>query len=277
MTMTQPTQEFFGTSYGGTAAENYERYFVPAIGGTLAEQLVAEAALQPGERVLDVACGTGVVARLAADRVGPSGSVAGADTNPGMLEVARKVAASSGRSSIRWYETRAESMPLANAAFDVVFCQLGLQFFADRAAALREIRRVLAEGGRVYANVPAPTPFFEVLEQAVTTHLGPAVGKFVHQVFSLGDTGELDRLFRHAGFHEVHARRETTELRLPPPRDFLWQYVHSTPLAGAVGQLSAEGRSALERDVVAGWAPWAAEGAQGVRITNPHCAVSART
>ena len=86
MTMTNAPQEFYGTSYGGSATENYERYFVPAIGGPLAEQLVAAAALRPGERVLDVACGTGVVARLAADRVDPAGSVAGADVNTGMLE-----------------------------------------------------------------------------------------------------------------------------------------------------------------------------------------------
>lgn len=85
MTATNAPQGFYGTAYGGSAPENYERYFVPAIGRPLAEQLVAAAALRAGERVLDVACGTGVVARLAAGRVGPAGSVAGADVNAGML------------------------------------------------------------------------------------------------------------------------------------------------------------------------------------------------
>lgn len=274
MTVTNAPQGFYGTSYGGSATENYERYFVPAIGGPLAEQLVAAAALRPGERVLDVACGTGVVARLAADQVGPAGSVAGADVNPGMLAVARTVATSSGRTSIQWYETAAEAMPLPDAAYDVVFCQLALQFFADKTAALREMRRVLAPGGRAYASVPAPTAFFGVLEQAVTRHVGPAIGVFVGQVFSLNDSGELEGLFRNAGFDEVHVRIETRPVRLPAARDFLWQYVYSTPLAGAVGQLNGEGRAALEQDVVAGWERWAADG--GVRYEQPLLTASAR-
>ena len=275
MTMANAPQEFYGTSYGGSATENYERYFVPAIGGPLAEQLVAAAALRPGERVLDVGCGTGVVARLAADRVGPTGSIAGADVNAGMLGVARTVAASSGRTSIQWYETAAEAMPLPDAAFDVVFCQLALQFFADQAAALREMRRVLAPGGRAYASVPAPTAFFDVLERAVTHHVGAATGVFVQQVFSLNDGGELEGLFRNAGFDKVRVRMETRRLRLPAARDFLWQYVQSTPLAGAIGELNGEARAAFECDVVVGWAEWAADG--GLMYGQPILTASART
>jgi ubiquinone/menaquinone biosynthesis C-methylase UbiE len=272
--MTQALQGFYGTSYGGSAIENYERYFVPAIGGPLAEHLVAEAGLRPGERVLDVACGTGIVARLAADRVGSTGHVAGADVNPGMLAVARTAAASSGRTSIEWHETAAEAMPLPDAAYDVVFCQLALQFFPNRAAALREMRRVLAPGGRAYASVPAPTAFFDVLEQAVTRHAGPEIGVFVRQVFSLNDGGELESLFRSAGFDEVHVRLDIRRPRLPAARDFLWQYVHSTPLSGAIGQLNDEVRAALERDVVAGWGRWEAEG--GLTYGQPVLTASAR-
>ena len=275
MTTAHATKEFYGTSYGGHATENYERYFVPAIGGPLAEQLVAEASLRPGERIVDVACGTGIVARLAADRVGPTGSVAGTDVNPGMLAVARAAAASSGRTSIQWYETVAEAMPLPDAAFDVVFCQVALQFFADRAAAVREMRRVLAPGGRAYVNVPAPTAFFEVLAQAVTEHAGAAIGAFVRQVFSLNDAGELEGLFRNAGFDEVDVRTDTRQLRLPAARDFLWQYVHSTPLAGPIGGLNDEARAALERDVVTGWAGWVADG--GLVYDQPILTASART
>ena len=273
MTLTHTPQGFYGTSYGGSATENYERYFVPAIGGPLAEQLVAAAALRSGERVLDVACGTGIVARLAADRVG-AGNVAGADVNAGMLAVARTVATASGRTSIQWYETAAEALPLPDDAYDVVFCQLALQFFADKAAALREMHRVLTPGGRIYASVPAPSAFFGVLERAVTRHVSAAVGGFVAQVFSLHDSGELEGLFRDAGFDEVHVRMETAPLRLPAARDFVWQYVYSTPLAGPIGQLSDEGRAALERDVVTGWAQWAADG--GLMYEQTVLTVSAR-
>ena len=191
-----------------------------------------------------------------------------------MLAVARAVAKSSGRTAIEWYETSAEAMPLPDAAYDVVFCQLALQLFADRTAALKEMRRVLAPGGRAYVSVPVPTAFFDVLEQAVTRYAGPAAGVFVGQVFSLNDGGELEDLFRSAGFDEVQVRIDTRTLRLPAARDFLWQYVHSTPLAGPIGQLNGEGRAALERDVVAGWVRWEADGA--VTYAQPILTASAR-
>ena len=257
MTLTNAPREFYGAGYGGDATENYERFFVPAIGGPLAERLVAAAALRPGERVLDLACGTGIVARLAADRVGPAGVVAGADVNAGMLTVARTAAASSGRTSITWFETAAEAMPLPDAAYDVVLCQLALQFFADRVSALREVHRVLVPGGRVLATVPAPTPFFEILEQALRRHVGPETGAFVGLVFSLTDPGELEGQFRTDGFRDVEVGTESRRLRLPAVRDLLWQYVSSTPLADALARVDDEARAAVEREVAAGWARWA--------------------
>ena len=133
------TDSVYGKAYGGSAPENYQRYFVPVIGGPFAEDLIAEAALRPGERVLDVACGTGVVARLAAERVGPSGTVAAVDLDPAMLSVARSV--SSTGAAIRWYETSAESIPLPDDAFDVVLCQLGLQLVADQRRTARNAPR----------------------------------------------------------------------------------------------------------------------------------------
>lgn len=270
MTSPSPSSGFYGAAYRGSATENYERYFVPAIGGPLAEELVAAAELRPGERVLDVACGTGVVARLAADRVGPSGSVAGADVNAGMLAVAarRRIV----RTAIQWHETAAEAMPLPDAAFDVVLCQLALQFFRDQAAAVREMHRVLTPGGRTLASVPAPTAFFEVFERGITQHVAPAVGAFVRQVFSLHDERQLQNLFSDAGFRQVTVRTDSRDLRLP--RDFMWQYVHCTPLAGPVGKLTDDGRAALEREIVSGWEAWAADG--GLRYTQPVLTVSAR-
>jgi ubiquinone/menaquinone biosynthesis C-methylase UbiE len=140
--------ELYRTTFAGIAAENYERFFVPAIGAPFAADLVTTAQLRPGERILDVACGTGVVTRLAAERVAPGGSVAGADITASMLSVARAVP-SSAPIAIQWYETSAEAMPFPDCSFDVVLCQFGLQFMADRPAAVREMRRVLAPGGRL--------------------------------------------------------------------------------------------------------------------------------
>lgn len=238
-----------------TPAQNYERFFVPSIGRPLAVDLVDEAALRPGERVIDVACGTGIVARLAAERLGDTGTVAGVDINPGMLAVAR-VTAAAGGPRIRWYKTSAESIPLPDETFDVAFCQVSLQFIEDKVAALREMRRVLVPGGRTFVNVPRPTPFFDVLDDALSRHAGEAAGRFVGAVFSLGEPDRVERPLRDAGFRDVSAHTETKTLRLPPAEDFVWQYVHSTPLSALVTELDDARARAIERDVVEGWRPW---------------------
>ena len=242
-------------NYGGTAPENYERYFVPAIAAPLAEELVRAAGLRAGERVIDVACGTGVVARLAAARVGGEGAVAGVDTNPGMLAVARTV--TPPEVAIDWHEASADTLPFADATFGVVLCQMGLQFFPDRRAALREARRVMVPGGRLVLNVPGPTPtIFGILAEAIARHVNRQMAQFVHHVFSLHEAAALGDLLSSSGFVDVSSRARTEKLRLPAPGEFLWQYVHSTPLAVVAAELDAESRAALARDVVAQWEPF---------------------
>ncbi|MPZ74574.1 MAG: methyltransferase domain-containing protein [Nitriliruptorales bacterium] len=248
------------TTYGGSAPENYERYFVPAIGEPVARDLIDRAGLRAGERVLDVACGTGIVTRLAAEQVGQTGTVAGLDLNPGMLAVARSV--TPPEVSIDWHEASAEAIPLPDDTLDVVLCGMGLQFMADKPAALREMRRVLAPGGRLVLNAPGPTPPpLAVMAEALATHVRPEVAGFVHAVFSLHDAEELRGLLEGAGFADVVVDRPLKTLRLPPPQTFLWQYVHSTPLAGAVAQTDEEARAALEQHMVAGCEPYVDNGA----------------
>jgi ubiquinone/menaquinone biosynthesis C-methylase UbiE len=245
-------EQYFPRSYGGNPPVNYERFFVPAIGAPMAADLIQLAALRPGERVLDIACGTGVVARLASQQVGDSGTVAGLDVNPGMLAVARS--ATPPGMPIQWHEASAEAMPIPDAAFDVVLCQMGLQFMPDKPAALREMRRVLAGGGRLVLNVPGPIPRpLTIMGEALARHVGAEAAGFVDHVFSLHDTSEIHDLVSGAGFHDVSVESDTRRLRLPAPEAFLWEYVHSTPLAGAVAQVDDERRGALERDVVARW------------------------
>ena len=272
MTTTSTTQSVYGQTDGGSPAENYQRYFVPMIGGPLAEDLAVEAALQPGERVLDVACGTGVVARLAAERVGPSGSVAALDPNPAMLSVARSIPSSGAE--IRWYETTAESIPLPDGGFDVVLCQLGLQFVADKAAAIREMRRVLAPGGRAFVSTPLPSTFFDVLDHALARHVGSEGAGFVRMVFSLHDSATIARLFREAEFCDVTVRTYARQVRLPVARDFLWQYANCTPLTGMLSNLDADRIAALERKVVREWQSWSDDGGmryeQGMNVARAH-------
>jgi ubiquinone/menaquinone biosynthesis C-methylase UbiE len=245
--------------YGGNAPENYERYFVPTIGTPFATALLDAAGLRRGERVLDIACGTGVVTRLAAERLGPDGAVAGLDINPAMLAVARSVRSSGA--SIEWHEAGAESLPLADESFDVVLSSLGLQFVPDKASALREMRRVLAADGRLAIATVGPTPpLFATLEQALARHVAPGAAAFMRMVFSLHEPQELEKLTSDAGFRDVEVRSKALTLSLPEPVEFLWQYVHSTPLVPAVAQIDDADRAALERDVVAGWRSFVKDG-----------------
>lgn len=259
------TQQLYGKSYGGTPPENYQRFFVPSIGAPVADDLINIAGLQPGQRVLDVACGTGVVTRLAAERVGATGAVTGLDVNPGMLAVARSQSLSGN--SIKWCEASAESMPFPDQAFDVVLCQMGLQFVPNKLAALREMRRVLATGGRAFINLPGPKPpLFAVMTDALARHVCPKVASFGDLVFSMHDADELADLMRSAGFHQIDVQAKPKTLQLPAPADFLWQYIYSTPIAEAVAQAGKAKCAALEHDVCAQWQAFKANGGMSLQV-----------
>jgi ubiquinone/menaquinone biosynthesis C-methylase UbiE len=224
--------------------------------------LLRAAALRAGERVLDVGCGTGIVARLAAEAVGSVGSVAGLDVEPGMLAVARSVAVGAG---IEWIEASAESIPLPDESIDVVLCQMSLQFVPDRPRSLEEMRRVLVAGGRFVLNVPGPTSsFFEPLSEALARHVDPKAAAFVERVFSLHDVDELTALLEGAGFQDVRVEAGKIELSLPPPKEFLWQYAAATPMAGIVMEAGEEARKELEREVVNAWRDYEVE--EGMEI-----------
>jgi ubiquinone/menaquinone biosynthesis C-methylase UbiE len=134
------------------AAQNYERSLVTYTMRPFTTILLEHANPQPGERVVDVACGTGIAARQTAPRVGVTGMLVGVDLNLAMLAVARSQPALAG-AVIDWREGNAQALPLPDGAFDLALCQRGLQFFPDRGAALHELVRVLAPGGRVAVSV----------------------------------------------------------------------------------------------------------------------------
>jgi ubiquinone/menaquinone biosynthesis C-methylase UbiE len=238
----------------GNAADVYERELVPAVFASWAPFVVALAAPQSGERVLDVACGTGVVARLAAQRVGGTGQVVGLDLNPGMLAVAAVVAppASPTCAPITWREASAMAMPLADAAFDIVYCQLGLQFFADRATALHEMYRMLVPGGRLALMVWRTiqySPGFGVLAAALERHVSTEAAAIMRAPFALGEAEELQTLLVAAGFRDVVIRPETGIVRFPSATHLVQSYVAGSPLAGHVAKATEEARTALLSEV----------------------------
>lgn len=258
-------QQVYGKTFGANPAENYQRFFVPTIGAPVADDLIVIADLRPGERVLDVACGTGVVTRLAAERVGVAGSVTGLDINSGMLSVARS--ATPPNASIDWHEGDAESLPFPDNAFDVVLCQMGLQFVSGKLTALREMRRVLEEGGRAVFSVPGPKPqLFAIMTDALARHLSPQAAAFGDRVFSMHDVDEVEELMRSAGFRNVEVDAKPKALRLPAPVDFLWQYIYSTPLTEAAVQAGGAQREALERDVCTQWQEFVVDGSLHLEV-----------
>ncbi len=213
--------------------ELYQRHLVPVMTAPWAADLVERVAVAPGERVLDVACGTGVVARLAAQRAGPSGRVAALDLNRGMLAVARSLPAVAG-AAIEWREGSALALPYPAAAFDVALCQLGLQFFPDRVVALREIERVLVAGGRLALNVFSgleANPATHALVAALDRHAGPEASAAKRQEHALADVEALRALVRGAGLKDVDVRTATRTVRFASAAEYVGLQLTATPLA----------------------------------------------
>ena len=183
------------------ATTAYEAFLVPALFHEWAPRVVAAAQLQPGYRVLDVAYGTGVLAREAASCVGSAGSVVGLDPNPGMLAVAARLAP-----GVAWRQGTAESLPYPDQSFDAVVSQFGLMFFTDRRQALREMLRVLVPGGHLtvavwdsLANTPAYAAEVALLERMA----GQRAADALRAPFVLGNREELATLFAGAGVASV--------------------------------------------------------------------------
>jgi ubiquinone/menaquinone biosynthesis C-methylase UbiE len=183
------------------AAETYEEFLVPALFQEWAERVADAAQIENGQHVLDVACGTGVLARSAARRVGTKGSVTGLDVNQGMLAVAERKAP-----QIQWKQGRAESLPFDKDSFDVVVSQFGLMFFEDRSAAIHEISRVLLPDGNLAVAVwdkLENTPGFAALVGLLERLFGTQTAEALATPFSLGNMETLLPLFRDSKLENV--------------------------------------------------------------------------
>lgn len=227
--------------------EAYERLLVPLVFKPWGERLIQVAELQAGESVLDLACATGIVARLAAPHIGAAGAVTGLDLLPGMLGEARQHA----DPTISWVEGNAMEMPLPDASFDVVLCQQGLQFFPDKVEALVEARRVLKPGGRILLSVWRSierSPGVAALQRALERH-APDTAPMLPIGFSLSDADELRGYLTKAGFTDVRLTIEVGQARFSSVEDFLHRYLSALPIAGIIAGLPAERRAAIAADV----------------------------
>jgi ubiquinone/menaquinone biosynthesis C-methylase UbiE len=234
----------------GSAAERYERVIVGGFLRRLAERFLEDVPLRPGDRVLDVACGTGVVARLAAPRVGRSGSVVGLDLNEGMLAIAGRHAGDGA--AIRWQQGDAAALPFGAAEFDVVLCQQGLQFFPDRARALQEMRRVVVPGGMVALNVfGRPSRLNTALAEGLARNLDAGVARVSLAPFALGDPAALRATLAQGQFSSVEVRDWVLERRVEPTQEWLLEFSSAFPYGEAIAGMAAPARAALVRSIAA--------------------------
>ncbi len=226
-------------------AESYESYLVPTLFSPWASYLVQSANPQPGERVLDVACGTGIVARHVAPHVGSNGRVIGLDLNLHKLTVARAAAKWQGL-AIEWCEGRAEELLFPDSNFDLVLCQFGLMLFTDRHAALTEMHRVLTRSGRVVLSVWQGLdrhPFYKMLHTVSQRRLGTSG---VQAAFSLGDADELRRLLTDAGFRHVEIEPSSITAHFPNPEEFLaWEMDVDPAAVPSLQHLDTQARQAV--------------------------------
>jgi ubiquinone/menaquinone biosynthesis C-methylase UbiE len=231
---------------------------VDAVFAAWADDLVERAHLRPGERVLDVGCGTGAVARAAAPVVGPTGQVVGIDTSAERLAVARGLPAVGG-AAIEWRETDATAMPFADGSFDVVLCQQVLHLIPNRPAALGEMLRVLKPGGRLGLSVwqsMEHSPAFLPIAEAVTRNLGDGEGGRYGRNFSLADETEVRRLLDEAGFRDIQIVQETKIADFATPDDFIRYQME----ANARWRLSDEQLTAMTVDIRRGLQPFVENG-----------------
>ncbi len=230
-----------GYQLAGNAPAAYVR-FASKILEPWTDDLIEAARCRDGDRVLDAACGTGLVASRIALVSRKNCTVVGIDTNEGMLTVARH------NPAIEWHQGNATELPFDAGSFDVVLCQQGLQYFSNRSAAMREMARVLVPVGRIAVAVWGRLerhPFHAALVDGIGMFLGSEAKSAFDLAFSLNTADELRSLGRESGFEKVHVRFEHRTARHPSPKDLVEGFLASTPVAAQVLALPDDRKTAL--------------------------------
>jgi len=225
------------------AGDAYEKHLVPAIFDEWAPRLLAAGGVGLGDRVLDVACGTGIVARKAVDVVGPAGSVTGLDLTESMLRTAARI-----EPRVDWHLGDAGALPFEDETFDVVLSQAGLMFFPDKVGAVGEMHRVLAPGGRVAILVWGPSEAHRAIGEVVESHVGPEQKARYLAPWSFSEADRLLGVVRNGGFD--HA-----EVVIEPVRS--WYDSEDQILSGSTAVLLAGAAETdeLRSDILAVVAP----------------------
>jgi ubiquinone/menaquinone biosynthesis C-methylase UbiE len=235
------------------AAERYEAAFVPNFFAQWAPTLCASGGVAPGRRLLDVACGTGIVARTAADLNGSAAGIVGIDLNEAMLTVARRI-----RADIDWRQGDAASLPFADGSFDTVLSQMALMFLPDRAAAIGEMARVVTDAGTVAVLVPGTLdrqPAFEPFVELASQLVGPDAVSLLTTYFVCGDLDELSVLFESAGLAVTTTRTVSGTYAAPSVEAAVRTEVESTPL---IERIDEQTYARLREETAEIWRPFTA-------------------
>ena len=239
----------------GSAPQLYERFNVPASTRPSAEQMLEHVSLHEGDRILDAACGTGIVIRLIADRFGNIGSFVGMDLNSGMLDVAREN--EPNNVSVEWRQGDLCALPFPDDSFDVVLCNQGMQYAPDKSVALGEIRRVLASGGRlVFAVWSEEPPYQMALADALRRHVSAEAAVSTLSGYTLRDTDTIRTLLGGAGFQDIKMQELVMTRREPSSADSVLEFVARMPIARDVATVSEEARQAIGQEVSTALQPY---------------------
>lgn len=216
------------------AADIYETQKVVAIFRPLAEATVGSIDIDASDRVLDVACGTGIVSRVLEENHPALARIVGVDLNPSMIEKSRCLT-SGGRGRIEWYRSDVAELPFQDHSFSLAICQQGLQYFPDKEAALVEIRRVLEPGGRLAVTVwSGASPLFVAIANALEIHIDREVAQRSLTPFTFNDRQHITALIGAAGFEAVSVSRITVDRKVGPAAQSIPREIASNPIAAEV-------------------------------------------
>ncbi len=226
-----------------TAAEAYENQKVPSVLRPLAEATLDAISRPIGSRLIDIACGTGIIPKLLVERLSGERRIVGTDLNPAMIEVARRTMPRSPH-TVDWFACDVAELPLGDAEFDVAFCQQGLQFFPDKPAGLSEIRRVLAPEGRLILTCwGAISPLFQAIADSLKARVSERSASQALSPFSLRDGDVIASLLTDAGFRIVETSSLLLHRKLRPARAAIREDILTSPYEG---ELREKGDATIE-------------------------------
>lgn len=244
--MTNQTRGSTGWQLQERGPAAYEQYLVPGMFSPWADRLIERAAVSGTDRVLDVGCGTGIVAREA-EKHTTDGGVVGLDLNEAMLAEAAAIAP-----SIEWEQGDATDLPFEDGRFDIVLCQQALQFIEHPGEAFGEMHRVLAPGGRMVATVWRPIahhPSYVELANALEHHVGEQAATMMRSPFPEWGLDDLRQFAESGGFEEITITIAVGSMRYPSVAEFVRREAASSPLADHLASLDRAVRDALVTDV----------------------------